>query len=146
MSNDDNDNGKPKRRRNPGDFQRGNVAAMKHGAHGALKRMEQGIEQRRDVLELKAERLHEFERTGRLGWLIDRLAELDTLAELFGDRARYCYNAGDIDGLYRASKEIRGLVRQMKELLTEHRNEEGAGGPVLDYEQVLARQKDTADA
>ena len=126
-------------------FQKGNVAAMKHGAHGALKRLEQGLEQRRDVLELKAEKLQEFARTGRLGWLIDRLAELDTLAELFGDRARYCYDEGDIDGLYRASKEIRGLVKQMTNLLTEHRTEEEAAGPVLDYETIRAQMENSDD-
>ena len=115
-------------------FQPGNVAAMSaNGAHGALKRLQNGQEQRRDVLELKAERLQEFARSGRLGWLVDRLAELDTLTELFSDRARACYNEGDLDGLFRASKEIRGLVKQMTNLLTEHRAEEGAtGSPTLE--------------
>jgi len=110
-------------------FKSGNVESMTAGgAHGALKRLQTGQEQRRDVLELKAERLQEFARSGRLGWLIDRLAELDTLTELFSDRARVCYDAGDIDGVYRASKEIRGLVKQMTQLLTEHRAEEVSQG------------------
>ena len=127
-----------------GSFQPGNVESMTAGgAHGALKRLQNGQEQRRDVLELKAERLQEFARSGRLGWLVDRLAELDTLTELFGDRARFCYDQGDLDGLYRASQEIRGLVKQMAQLLTEHRAEEGAaGGPVLDYEALLAAQRE----
>jgi len=122
-------------------FQKGNAAAMKHGAFGMQKRMEQGQEQRRDVLELKAEKLQEFARAGRLGWLIDRLAELDTLAELFGDRARYCYDANDIDGLYRASKEIRGLVKQMTNLLTEHRTEEGAQGSGIIIDAIQAARE-----
>ena len=129
-------------------FKPGNVAAMSaNGAHGALKRLQTGQEQRRDVLELKAERLQEFARSGRLGWLVDRLAELDTLTELFGDRARACYDANDIDGVYRASKEIRGLIRQMTQLLTEHRTEEGAaGGPVLDYAAIRAQMQGADDA
>ena len=130
-----------------GSFKADNVESMTAGgAHGALKRLQTGQEQRRDVLELKAERLQEFARSGRLGWLVDRLAELDTLTELFSDRARACYNEGDLDGLFRASKEIRGLVKQMTNLLTEHRAEEGAaGGPVLDYEAILAAQREQAN-
>ena len=129
-------------------FKPGNVAAMSaNGAHGALKRLQTGQEQRRDVLELKAERLQEFARSGRLGWLVDRLAELDTLTELFGDRARFCYDANDLDGLYRASQEIRSLVKQMAQLLTEHRAEEGAaGGPVLDYAAIRAQMQGADDA
>ena len=139
------DNGK--KRSTVGDFKPGNVASMTAGgAHGALRRLENGQEQRRDVLELKAERLQEFARSGRLGWLVDRLAELDALTELFGDRARICYNAGDLDGLFRASQEIRRLVKQTAQLLTEHRTEEGAAGrPVLDYEAILAAQRGQAD-
>jgi len=127
-----------------GSFKKDNVESMTAGGcHGALTRLQKGQEQRHDVLELKAERLQEFARSGRLGWLIDRLAELDTLCELFGDRARVCHGQGDIDGLYRASQEIRRLVKQMAKLVTEHRAEEGgAGGPVLDYEAILAAQRE----
>ena len=139
---------KVKKRSTVGDFKPGNVASMTAGgAHGALRRLENGQEQRRDVLELKAERLQEFERSGRLGWLVDRLAELDALTELFWERAHVCYDASDIDGVYRASQEIRRLVKQMAQLVAEHRTEEGAAGrPVLDYEAIRAQMQGASDA
>jgi len=129
-------------------FQPGNVAAMTAGgASGALRRWERGELQRPFFQELKAQKLHEIQEVGRLGIATDKLADLLVLHELFQERMDACHTEQDIDGMYRASQELRRLTSQILKGIEVHRTEESAaGGPVLDYDAIRAQMQGANDA
>ena len=112
-----------------GSFKPNNVESMTAGgASGALRRWERGELQRPFFQELKAQKLHEIQAVGRLGITTDKLADLLVLHDLFQEQMDACHAEKNIDGMYRASQELRRLTAQILKGIEVHRTEEGAGG------------------